>query len=45
MKIVVALSLALAFLATALLTSSCSTAAGLGRDMQYLGRSIENAAN
>lgn len=30
--------------ATVLVTTSCGTAAGFGRDMQNLGRGIENVA-
>ncbi|MDF1851878.1 MAG: entericidin A/B family lipoprotein [Verrucomicrobiales bacterium] len=45
MKTLALLSIVLFFLATAMFTSSCSTAEGFGRDMQYLGRAIENAAD
>lgn len=44
MKKIVVLALSLLLLAAAFATTSCSTAEGFGRDMQYLGRAIEDAA-
>ena len=37
--------LATALLATALLTAACNTIEGAGRDVQSVGRTVEQAAN